>query len=63
MSRTNARRHEPQLLVHSNDLITGKDCARLVRVALQSYHEGVRKDRQAAFDALPWWRRFLRGTP
>lgn len=63
MSTTNARRHEPELMTRANDLITAKDCARLIGDALAKYYVAEQEDRRARFDALPWWRRWIQGKP
>lgn len=73
-SATNARRHEPELLLKANDLITAKDAVRIVSLAVaealaehvaaeRAERERESVERSRAFDLLPWWRRFLRGAP
>lgn len=64
MSALNERRHQPDLIVRDQDLLTGRDARRLiaqeVREWLATYDAEKRQQRtagEAAFAALPWWKR------
>ena len=63
VSTTNDRRHERELTIRPNDLITAKDCRRLVEdnwralapVIQRAIDDAITAERERA-----WWRRLLR---
>lgn len=69
-SALNRRRRGEDLHIRDKDLLTGRDCRRLIAEAMQDHEErdadrrGLELDgirvANALYNALPWWKRAMR---
>lgn len=65
-SPLNRRRHGVDLHIRDKDLLTGRDCRRLIAEAIEEFsaaeehRRAVRAALVALHDKLPWWKRAAR---